>query len=165
MATLALPSLRSSLMVAHHCVTGGLCVAVCYPHLLGGQAITPWGQYVDVLNSKPAPHQTTPLLLLLGAPCSMLVRLQYHKTFLPFAGLSSFFFACGSSVCSTRYDLVFFFGLTEVSTIPLALHDALKHLPRHLAANSALAALDEVVTVTPSINHRISMHQSSAICQ
>lgn len=89
-ATLAMPSLRSSLMVAHHVVTGGICVAICYPFLLGAAQVQPWGQF----------------------------------------------------------DTVYFFGLTEVSTIPLAVHDALKHLPRHLAASRSLAAVDELCKVS-----------------
>ena len=81
-----MPSLRSTVMVAHHIVTGSICVAVCYPFLLGASRVSPWGQY----------------------------------------------------------DLVYFFGLTEVSTLPLAVHDTLKHLPRHLSASKLLTDVDEV---------------------
>lgn len=43
-----------------------------------------------------------------------------------------------------QYDLVFFFGLTEVSTIPLAIHDALKRLPTRVFSSPGLKATDQV---------------------
>ena len=90
-------------MVAHHVVTGGICVAICYPFLLGAAQVQPWGQF----------------------------------------------------------DTVYFFGLTEVSTLPLAVHDTLKHLPRHLSASKLLTDVDEVCkAIFPSLRIRVGPPQN-----
>ena len=42
-----------------------------------------------------------------------------------------------------QYDLVFFYGVMELSTVPLAVHDALKVLPNHLVRVPRLRSLNK----------------------
>lgn len=73
------------------------------------------------------------------------IMLAHHVMAGSLAALTCYPRAFGIDASSlSNYDLMFFFGVTELSTVPLAVHDALKLLPLHLKTYPSLNLLNEV---------------------